>query len=65
MHKEIREIARQLEAQGWTIRPSKAGHHIATPPDKTKRAVVLPGTPGRGRWKQNLLAQLRRSGAEL
>lgn len=64
MHKEVREIAAQLEAQGWRIDYQKV-HPLACPPDTTKPCVALPTTPGRGRWKQNLIAQLRRSGAIL
>lgn len=64
MHKEVREIAAKLEEQGWTI-DWQAKHPKACPPDKTKPCVPLPSTPGRGRWKQNLVAQLRRSGANL
>jgi hypothetical protein len=66
MHKEVREIADKLIAQGWTISEvGGGGHSMACPPDKTKRCVPLPSTPGRGRWKQNLTSQLRRSGAIL
>lgn len=65
MHKEVREIATKLEAQGWTITPDGGGHYRACPPDKTKRCVTLPSTPGKGRWRQNLTSQLRRSGANI
>jgi hypothetical protein len=64
MHKEVKEIARKLERQGWTIKPGTK-HDLACPPDKDKPCVPLPGSPGRGRWKENLVAQLRRSGADL
>lgn len=62
--KEVREIAKRLEAQGWQLVKGK-GHTKAYPPDPSKPMVVLPGTPGRGRWKANLIAQPRRSGADL
>ena len=66
MHKEVREIADKLTEQGWTISEIRGGgHQMACPPDKSKRCVPLPSTPGRGRWKQNLESQLRRSGAIL
>lgn len=64
MHKEVKEIAEKLERQGWRIDDSKT-HPMACPPDKTKPCVPLPTTPGRGRWKQNLISSLRRSGADL
>lgn len=66
MHKEVREIKERLEAQGWTVSEvTGGGHYKACPPDKTKRCVTLPSTPGQGRWKQNLTSQLRRSGADI
>ncbi len=64
MHKEVAEIAEALEAQGWTIDYGRE-HPMACPPDKTRACVPLPSTPGRGRWKQNLIGKLRRSGADL
>lgn len=64
MHKEVKEIAAKLEAQGWKI-DYQRDHAMACPPDKSMPCVALPGTPGRGRWKQNLVAKLRRSGAIL
>lgn len=64
MHKEVKEIATKLEEQGWRIDYDR-DHPMACPPDKTKPCVPLPSTPGRGRWKQNLISSLRRSGAEL
>lgn len=64
MNKEIREITVKLEKQGWRI--EQATKHIkAWPPDPNMPMVMLPTTPGRGRWKQNLISQLRRSGADL
>lgn len=64
--KEVREIIEKLEAQGWRIeRNPKTGYTFAYPPDKTKRPVKLPTSPGQYRWKQNLIAVLRRNGADL
>lgn len=60
MHKEVRELVRQLERQGWRVEHGK-GHSKAFSPDG-RTIVVLPLTPGGGRWKQNLIAQLRRGG---
>jgi hypothetical protein len=65
MHKEVREIARKLEEQGWEIRTGNQGYEFAYPPDKSKRPVKLPSTPGGKRWKQNLIGALRRNGAKL
>jgi predicted RNA binding protein YcfA (HicA-like mRNA interferase family) len=61
MHKEVREIVRQLEAKGYTVESGKGGHLIVRNADG-KRVYALPSTPGRGRWKQNLLGDLRRRG---
>lgn len=65
MHKEVKEIATKLERQGWRIDYARKGHPMAFPPDRSKSPVPLPSTPGRGCWKENLIAQLRRSGANL
>lgn len=62
-HKEIREIEKMIlqKNPGFTIESSGSGHR------KVKNATggtvyTLPSTPGRGRWKQNLLSELRRRG---
>lgn len=65
MHKEIREIVSKLEEQGWEVRSGNGGYDFAFPPDKTKRSVKLPSTPGGSRWKQNLISVLKRAGADL
>jgi predicted RNA binding protein YcfA (HicA-like mRNA interferase family) len=61
MHKEVREIVKLIEANGYTVEPSGAGHFIIRNA-AGKRVWALPGTPGRGRWKQNLLSDLRKRG---
>jgi hypothetical protein len=61
MADDIKAIRSALIAQGWRL-VEGGGHTKAYPPDITKPMVVLPGTPGGGRWRQNLIAQLRRSG---
>lgn len=61
MAKDIDTIVEALDEQGWRI-IRKGGKRMAYPPDKTKPAVLLPDTPGGGRWRPNLIAQLRRSG---
>ena len=63
MARDIDQITQALEDQGWRLGPPRrSGHRMAYPSDKTKSPVLLPGTPGGGRWKENLVAQLRRSG---
>lgn len=62
MHKEVREIAAKLREQGWRIEEARRGGHAkAFSPDGVT-IVVLPGTPGGGRWKQNLISDLKKGG---
>jgi hypothetical protein len=62
MADDIKRIRKALIDQGWRIEERKGGHDMAYPPDRSKPGVAMPGTPGGGRWLQNLIAQLRRSG---
>lgn len=60
---EMKAIRKALREQGWRIESGKKGRHdMAYPPDRSKPGVPLPGTPSGPRWRQNLIAQLRRSG---
>lgn len=61
MHKEVKEIVRLIEANGYTVRQEKGGHLIVRNADGN-RVAALPSTPGRGRWKQNLISELKRKG---
>lgn len=61
MARDIDSIVAALDDQGWHIE-RKGGKRMAYPPDRSKSPVLLPDTPGGGRWRQNLIAQLRRSG---
>lgn len=62
MNKDLKNIHKALQEQGWRLDLRGSGHTMAFPPDLTKQPVLLPGTPGGGRWLPNLIAQLRRSG---
>lgn len=62
MADDLKQIRRALIEQGWRLVVTGKGHTMAYPPDKTKPGVLLPSTPGGGRWLPNLVAQLRRSG---
>jgi predicted RNA binding protein YcfA (HicA-like mRNA interferase family) len=64
MDKDIRKIVKQLEAQGWRIEQGSR-HLKAFPPDKSQGMVVIPGTPSDHRSIRNLIAELRRKGADL
>jgi predicted RNA binding protein YcfA (HicA-like mRNA interferase family) len=58
--KEIRELVRQLEKQGWRVVTTRGGHLRALPPQGS--AVVLPGTPSDRRAFGNAIALLRARG---
>ena len=59
-HRRAREIARALEAGGWTVERSRGGHLIATHPDAAGR-VVFGSTPSDGRVAMNVRAAARRA----
>src|SRR5262245_34306524 len=61
---DLTEILNKIEVQGWRIERDKR-HYKCYPPDKTKRMVTIQTTPSGPRWKANLIAHLRRSGADL
>ena len=60
VHKELREIVRQLQANGYAVMPS--GKHQKVKDQQDRTVYTLPTTPGGGRWRQNLIADLRRKG---
>lgn len=62
MAHDLKKIRKALIEQGWRLDDRKGGHTMAYPPDRTKVAVLMPGTPSGDRWLPNLIAQLRRSG---
>lgn len=57
--KELRQIIREAERQGWRVEQRK--HWMFYAPDG-KNIVTAPSTPSDHRWKQNLIAHLRRYG---
>lgn len=64
---EIRRIIRVLDDSalnpGWRVVLQSNGHHLAFPPDKSIRAISIPGTPSDHRALLNLKSQLKRAGA--
>ena len=60
--KEIRELIRELEHQGWRVTQAGSGHFLAWPPDTEVRPVTIPSTPSDHRWKLNTMTALRRAG---
>jgi predicted RNA binding protein YcfA (HicA-like mRNA interferase family) len=59
--KELKEVIREAENQGWTVRRSKKGHLQFFAPDG-KSIVVSGGTPSDHRAMPNLIQRLRRHG---
>ena len=58
-HKEIREILRFAEESGFTMdRYTGTGHYKMTHRDGG--TIIVPSTPSGDRWKQNVLADIRR-----
>ncbi|HEY8414386.1 MAG TPA: type II toxin-antitoxin system HicA family toxin [Thermaerobacter sp.] len=60
MKKEIREIIRYLQKEGWTLRQG-GKHYVLTKGDKV---LTLPKTPGDHRSMKNVYADLRRAGIQ-
>lgn len=61
MHKEIRNLVREIEANGYSVEQGRS-HMIVKAKDGSGSIASLPLTPGRGRWEQNLRSELRRRG---
>ncbi len=59
--KELNEILDALRAQAWRVE-DVGRRYKAFPPQRELPMVTIPKTPSGGRWRENLLAQLRRSG---
>ena len=62
--KEIRQLIKELEKQGFRVTQAGSGHFIAWPPDVEVRPVTIPSTPSDYRSMRNTLADLRRAGFE-
>jgi hypothetical protein len=59
IHKELRGLVREIRELGFDVRRDN-GNHLKVYDDKGDFIYSLPTTPGRGRWKQNLLSELRK-----
>ncbi len=57
--KDLRELARQLERQGWR-REQRPGGHIVLVPPHGGRPLVLSNSPRNDRALDHALADLRR-----
>jgi len=61
--KELKEIVRAAETQGWRVEQRRGGHLFFYAPDG-KNIVTSGSTPSDSRALRNLIAQLRRHGFE-
>jgi predicted RNA binding protein YcfA (HicA-like mRNA interferase family) len=61
--KELKEIVRAAEKQGWRVKKTKKGHLMFLAPDRVNK-LTTGGTPSEHRAIDNLLAALRRYGFE-
>jgi len=59
--KELKEIAREAERQGWRVGKTKKGHPQFFAPDG-ENIITAAGTPSDHRSIDNLIARLRRYG---
>jgi predicted RNA binding protein YcfA (HicA-like mRNA interferase family) len=64
MHKDIRDLVRSIEAVGYTVIRDN-GRHVKIYNGDGNYVYSLPSTPGRGRWKQNLMSELRKRGVHV
>ncbi|HXF73985.1 MAG TPA: hypothetical protein VNO79_15420 [Actinomycetota bacterium] len=62
MAKDIRDIVKAAEEQGFRVERTRKGHWVFYSPDTTKNPVYHSGTPGDRRAIDNLIADLRWAG---
>lgn len=60
MHKELKNIVRELEAQGFEVEQTSKGHQLVR--KDGVRITTFAGTPGDGRSWKNSLAHCKRAG---
>lgn len=59
MRKEIKQLKKALEAEGYSVDPTRGGHLKVTHPDKDG-VVFMPSTPSDHRSIKNTKAELKR-----
>lgn len=58
--KEVREVIREAETAGFVMeRYTGSGHYKMRHANGT--SIIIPSTPSGRRWKQNVLADIRRA----
>lgn len=60
--KELKEVLREAERQGWTVTETGGGHYKLVPPNKDKPIVYIGKTPSDFRALANIIARMRKSG---
>lgn len=59
-HKEIREVMRLAEREGFTlVRYTGSGHYKYE--GQEGQTLIIPSTPSGPRWKKNAIAEIRRA----
>lgn len=58
--KEVRELVREAERQGWRVDATGAHYRLYSPDGVT--IVTLAKTPSDHRWRENTIAKLRKGG---
>lgn len=58
------DLIERARSQGWTVERTKSSHWKFVPPDKTKKIVIVSGTPSDPRSRKNDMALLKRSGLQ-
>lgn len=61
VHKEIKKLVQEIEALGFTVSRDNGKYQKVFTADGNY-VYSLPTTPGRGRWKKNLVSELRKRG---
>ncbi|OEV11952.1 hypothetical protein [Streptomyces nanshensis] len=59
-HKEVRDLIRKLERQGFTVKLAKSGHYKIY--KGSQLLGTLPATPSDARSLKNAVAALKRAG---
>jgi len=62
VNKELRVLIKDLQGLGYTVRRD-GGQHLKVYTQAGACIYSLPNSPGRGRWRQNLLADIRKLSA--
>lgn len=63
--KDMKQLRKLAEQQGWRAPETRNGHVRFLSPDKGQPAIVAAGTPSDHRAWRNLIASLRRAGLDI